>query len=75
MIKDLAPQEILKRYEGVVRKMASYTSDRSTYQEIADLLKRMQRYSGGKELVQTLIVEFRCAYRRRPAMMQELDTV
>lgn len=75
VIRDLAPQEILKRYEGVVRKKAAYTSDRSTYQEIAGLLKKMQGYPNGKELVQTLIAEFRVAYRRRPAMMRELDSV
>jgi len=75
VIKDLAPQEILTRYERAVRNKAAYTSDRRTYQEIADLLKRMQCYSGGEELVQTLIAEFRSAYRKRPAMMQELDTV
>ena len=75
VIKDLAPQEILTRYKRVVRNKAAYTSDRRTYQEIADLLKRMQCYSGGEELVQMLIAEFRSAYRKRPAMMQELDTV
>ena len=75
LIKDLAPEKILKRYEEVVRKKAAYTSDRSVYQEIADLLKRMQCYPGGEDLVQTLIAEFRSAYRRRPAMMQELDRV
>ena len=75
VIRDLAPQEILKRYEGFVRKKSAYTSDRSTYQEIAGLLKKMQGYPSGKELVQTLIAEFRVAYRRRPAMMQALDNV
>ena len=75
LIKDLAPEKILKRYEEVVRKKAAYTSDRGVYQEIADLLKRMQRYPGGKNMVQTLIAEFRHAYRRRPAMMQELNRV
>jgi len=75
LIKDLAPEKILKRYEEVVRKKAAYTSDRGVYQEIADFLKRMKRYPGGKDMVQTLIAEFRSAYRRRPAMMQELNRV
>ncbi|EPF27055.1 hypothetical protein HMPREF1221_00637 [Treponema socranskii subsp. paredis ATCC 35535] len=75
LIKDLAPEKILKRYEEVVREKAAYTSDRGVYQEIADLLKRMKRYPGGEDLVQTLIAEFRSAYRRRPAMMQELNRV
>ncbi|MBM7024067.1 hypothetical protein [Treponema sp. Marseille-Q4523] len=75
LIKDLAPEKILKRYEEVVREKAAYTSDRGVYQEIADLLKRMKRYPGGKDLVQTLMAEFRIAYRRRPAMMQELNRV
>ncbi|MGP1577807.1 MAG: hypothetical protein ACTTH7_10095 [Treponema sp.] len=75
VLKDLAPKEILKRYEAVVREKAAYTSDRTTYHEIADLLKRMQCYPDGKALVQTLILEFRAAYRRRPAMMQELDNI
>lgn len=75
VLKDLAPEEILKRYELIVRNKAADVSSRAVYQEIAGLLKRMQRYPGGKVLVQTLIAEFRTAYRRRPAMMQELDNV
>jgi hypothetical protein fgonA2_06057 len=75
VLKDLAPEEILKRYELIVRNKAADVSSRAVYQEIAGLLKRMQRYPGGKALVQTLIAEFRTAYRRRPAMIQELDNV
>lgn len=75
LIKDLAPKEILKRYEVVIRKKAVYTSDRAVYREIADLLKRMKKYKGGNESVQTLIEEFRIEYRNRPAMMQELNKV
>lgn len=74
-LKDLAPEKILKRYEAVVRKKAAQTSTRTAYQEIAGLLKRMQRYPNGNEAVHALIAEFRVAYRRRTAMMQELDDV
>jgi len=45
------------------------------YREIAGLLKRMKKYKGGNESVQTLIEEFRIEYRNRPAMMQELNKV
>ncbi len=54
-LKDLAPGKILKRYEAVVRKKAAHTSSRTTYQEKADLLKRMQRYPNGNEAVHALI--------------------
>ncbi|SDX98906.1 hypothetical protein SAMN05421736_10186 [Evansella caseinilytica] len=47
-LKKLYPQELLNKYETVVRDMASHTSDRKRYREIVAILRRMQKYPEGK---------------------------
>lgn len=69
----LYPQELLKKYEMVVRGMASHTSTRKRYQEIVTILRRMQKYPGGKQKVEAIVNEWHSIYRNRRAMMDELS--
>lgn len=72
-LKKLYPQELLKKYESVVQGMASHTSNRKRYQEIVDILRRMQKYPEGKQKVSCIVNEWRSIYSNRRAMMDELS--
>ena len=74
-VKDLAPDRILEKYETVIREIAESASNRTTYAEIAAYLIRMQSYPNGNNLVKKILDEFRIKYKRRPAMMDELNCV
>ncbi|MDO4691248.1 MAG: SWIM zinc finger family protein [Porphyromonadaceae bacterium] len=58
-----------------VRTLASGQVDRKGYQLVAKLLSYMARLSGGREVVASILSEFRIKYRRRPAMLDELKRV
>jgi hypothetical protein len=72
-LKRLYPQELLKKYEMVVRGMASHTSNRKRYQEIVTILRRMQKYPEGKQKVAEIVNEWHSIYSNRRAMMDELS--
>jgi hypothetical protein len=72
LIKDYAP-EVVNMYKSGIRKMAENTG-RSSYRDVAMLLKEMQALPGGKKPVFKLIAEFREKYRHRPAMMEIINT-
>lgn len=42
-LKKLYPQELLSKYEAIVRDMASRTSDRKRYREIVPILRTMKK--------------------------------
>jgi len=72
-LKKLYPQELLEKYEMVVRGMASHTSNRKRYREIVTILRMMQKYPEGKQKVDEIANEWRSIYRNRRAMMDELS--
>lgn len=72
-LKKLYPQELLEKYEMVVRGMASHTSNRKRYREIVTILRMMEKYPEGKQKVDVIANEWRSIYRNRRAMMDELS--
>lgn len=64
--------EILNLYERVCEKFAARANARGDYQELASMLKHIQKLEGGKPVVTKLLTSFREIYKRRPAMMDEL---
>ena len=72
-LKKLYPRELLYKYELEVKDMASYSSNRNKYREIVSILRRMQKYPGGKEKVKEITDEWKIKYRNRRAMMDELS--
>jgi uncharacterized Zn finger protein len=61
-------------YERIVLKMLEHTSNRTTYQEAADYLRRMQglgQRERAAEIAQTMIAK----YGNRRAMIEELNKV
>ncbi len=71
-LKNIYPKELLGKYETAVKDMASYTSDRQKYREIVYILRRMEKYPGGKEKVEEIVTDWQSAYKNRRAMMDEL---
>jgi hypothetical protein len=74
-LKKLYPVELLTKYETVVNSMATRTSDRKHYRELVAILKRMQKYTGGKKRVDEIVYSWKTQYRNRLAMMDELKRI
>ena len=69
--------ELLAKYKVEVEQLAPHTGTRSHYRshyrEIAGILQIMQRIKGGKEVVNSILADWRETYRRRPAMWDEFS--
>lgn len=65
---------IFKIYVAYAERQAQVT-DKDAYKRVADTLRRMKTFAGGKELVKQLVSKYRHQYKRRPYMMKELDRV
>ncbi len=75
ILSKIYPSEILQKYEDEIRKLASVATSRDMYKKLVQILKTMQKINGGKEVVREIVSDFRIEYKRRPAMMQELDKI
>ena len=65
-------EQILEKYRDEVNQMAAFSGDRKKYKQLVALLHNMQKISGGKDVVQVMVAEWKIKYRNRPAMMDEL---
>lgn len=71
-LRDRYPEELLTKYDQSVRGMAVQSSNRKQYREMVSILRKMQTYSGGLDRVAKIIMDWKVAYRNRPAMLEEL---
>ena len=55
--------ELLAKYKVEVEQLAPHTGTRSHYREIAGILQIMQRIKGGKEVVNSILADWRETYR------------
>lgn len=69
------PDFMLEKYSIWLDKSAQSVADRKTYSEWAAMLRRMSKWKGGKEVVRNIVLKWREIYRKRPAMMDELNSV
>ncbi len=67
------PQEILDKYAKEVEDGAVETSSRSHYKELVSILREMQQFPNGKDRVKKIAGHWKEAYKKRPAMMDELS--
>lgn len=72
-LKDLYPQELLIKYESMVGKMAERAAARNQYSELVNTLKKMEKYPGGMEKAKEIADSWRVIYKRRKALMDELN--
>lgn len=73
VLKEHYLPELLELYEAEVRRLARFSGDRKHYRAIVRMMRKMRQYDGGVEAVCRIADDFREKYRRRPAMMEELD--
>lgn len=73
LLQEKYPEELLKKYATEAEKLAARSGTRGHYREIAGVLQTMQRIKGGKEVVKTILDDWREAYRRRTAMWDEFS--
>ena len=71
-LKDKFPEELLGFYLPKLRDSMRGASNRSRYTELCATLKQLQSYKGGREKANGLAEEWRQAYPRRRAMLEEL---
>jgi len=71
-LKPRFPDRMLAYYRFQIIDYASRNMGRDHYRYVSDVLKTMQKYPGGTEMVETLLAHFRTVYSNRRAMMEEL---
>ncbi|MGN1317756.1 MAG: SWIM zinc finger domain-containing protein [Lachnospirales bacterium] len=69
----LYPSEVLKKYKYELEKMAERVADRNHYKEWVLILRDMKKIEGGKEVVNDIVDRWKAIYKKRRAMMEELN--
>ena len=64
--------ELLEMYREEVVLMADGTASRKAYRDWVEILRHMQTFEGGPDVVSEIISDWQTRYRRRKAMMEEL---
>lgn len=67
------PQQILDKYVREINAEARNAANRDIYQAWVKTLHHMRSLPGGNEAVRQIVNEWRDVYRRRKAMMEELN--
>lgn len=67
--------ELLDFYQSLIRKMAISSGGRGHYKDIANAIRKMLVYPGGKERAREMLDNWRLSYRNRPAMQEELQVI
>ncbi len=67
------PEKVLEKYVHEINAAAASTASREIYQDWVKTLRHMRSLPGGKEAVQKIVHDWREIYRRRKAMMEELN--
>ena len=73
ILKKTYPAELLQLYEDMAVDMAAQNLGRPAYVKIVRFLNKMKELPGGPLCVQGLVNQWRRQYKRRRAMMEELD--
>ena len=74
-LKKQYPIEVRDIYIDFVHKEAESVADRKHYKELMKYLKKIAAYPDGKKKVQEIAETWRTQYKRRRAMMEELEKV
>lgn len=67
------PNTLIMAFAAAARRYAQQMVGRDYYVQLGKWLKKIRSTKGGQDVVDALVAEFRATYRRRSAMMQELD--
>lgn len=69
------PDKVLDMYAREINWAARNTADRSTYQQWVQTLAHMREMPGGEKVVDEIVAAWRVQYKRRSAMMDELNAL
>jgi hypothetical protein len=72
LLTDKFPNELLAVYKETLIDYAAQYTGRSHYVTIRQVLKKIQGWNGGKDMVKQLIDQFIHQYKARKAMIEEL---
>lgn len=72
VLKKKFPDIVRDTYVNYVRNHAERVCDRKAYKGLMAYMKKIAKYSGGREIADQIAKEWKVIYRRRPAMMDEL---
>ena len=75
VLRDKYPDKLLDAYLNVVNNMVLKSGPRKHYRNIVGLLKEMKSIEGGDEMVDDLISNWKIRYKRRTAMLEELEVL
>lgn len=73
VLKKRFPKEVRDAYIAYVQRKAEWVSDRKHYKELVQYLKKIKKYPDGEKYARKVAEEWKSLYRRRPAMMDELQ--
>lgn len=68
------PDEMLVLYRNVLDEGLVYNKDRKTYQETAQIIRKIKKWAGPAAIAD-IIAGLRERYPKRPALLEELDRV
>ena len=69
------PDQVLDMYAREINRVARNTADRSIYQQWVQTLQYMREMPGGEKVVAEIVAAWRVQYKRRKAMMEELNAL
>lgn len=73
VLKKQYTKQLLGKYKMELDKIASTTGTRKQYSDMVSIMRKMNKLSGGTEIVSQMAAEWRIKYINRPAMMDELS--
>ncbi len=74
-LKKHYPSDVIRIYAEIVNQYSQNSSNRETYKYIVKLLRAMTRIKGGKPIVVNIVDDFKIKYKRRTAMIEELNKI
>ena len=72
VLKEKFPEQVRDLYITYLSNQARTAGNRNKYRELMNYLKKIRRYPGGKEKAVEIAKNWRAAYYRRTAMMDEM---
>ena len=72
--KSYSPQ-LLEMYKKAVQEYAAQNTSRTSYQTVANVLKQMLLLDDGRAVVEKIVSNFRVIYKRRFALIEELNKI
>ncbi|MBR4026869.1 MAG: SWIM zinc finger family protein [Lachnospiraceae bacterium] len=73
VLKKKFPMQVCEIYIAYVKHQAEQVSSRNHYQELVAYLKKIKSYPQGNKKAQEIADEWKREYRKRPAMMDEIQ--